>query len=44
MSSIFRLYQGFLQQFWEKALAKIGEKIIDIASKLGENNDRTNKG
>ena len=28
--------QSYFQQFWEKALAKIGEKKIDLTPKLGE--------
>ena len=37
--------QGFFQQFWEKALGQIREKMIDLTSKLGEINDiEHNKG
>ena len=34
-------FQGFFQQFWEKAPGQNWEKMIDLTSKLGEINDRT---
>ena len=38
-------YQGFFQQFWEKAPGQNCEKMIDFTSKLGEINDiEYNKG
>ena len=39
------LWQGFFQQFLEKALGQNWEKMIDLTSKLGEiNNIEHNKG
>ena len=32
-------YQGFFQQFWEKAPAQNWGKMIDLTSKLEEIND-----
>ena len=38
-------WQGFFQQFWEKAPNQNWEKIIELTSKLGEINDiEHNKG
>ena len=31
--------QGFFQQFWERPLAKIGKKMIDLTAKFGEIKD-----
>ena len=39
------LFQGFFQQFWEKARGRNWEKKIDLTAKLGEINDiKHNKG
>ena len=32
-------HQGFFQQFGKRPLAKIGKKMIELTSKLGEIND-----
>ena len=44
-SQLISIYnQGFFQQFWEKAPGQNWEKMIDLASKLGEINERTSQG
>ena len=37
-------WQGFFQQFWEKAPGQNWGKLIDLTSKLGEINDIEHKG
>ena len=40
-----KIFQGFFQQFWEKAPGQNWEKMINSTSKLGEINDlEHNKG
>ena len=39
------IFQGFFQQFWEKAPGQNWEKMINLTAKLGEINDiEHNKG
>ena len=45
MEPAYDNFQGFFQQFWEKALGQNWEKMIDLTAKLGEINDiEHNKG